>query len=86
MNEAPFPWSLIKLSEERINWVFEFVILYTSSKVIFSASGSHSSNTRDTKNKFGPGFTLVAELMDAAGIRGHFHEYSDGFEYPKIPC
>ena len=67
------------------NWVFEFVIIIPS-EVIFSASGNHSNNTRDTKDKFGPGFTLSTELhIYAAGIRGHFHEYSDGFEHPKSP-
>ena len=43
------------------NWVFEFVI-HRTIEVIFSASGNHSNNTRDTKDKFCPGFTLFAEL------------------------
>ena len=43
------------------NWVFEFVIHHTI-EVIFSASGNHSNNTRDTKDEFCPGFTLFAEL------------------------
>ena len=52
------------------------------SEVIFSASDNHIITKLETPKT---SFVLVLLYSQnyAAGIRRHFHEYSDGFEHPQ---